>query len=100
RQEVLAPGVYDRADPRPPLARPARDPAVMAIDLPFRLILASASTARRDLLTRAGYAFKVLPARIDEPTGSGFTDPRSYVQQVAWMKAAAVASNAAEGVVL
>ena len=72
----------------------------MAIDLPFRLILASASPARRDLLTRAGYTFDVLPAHIDEPTGTGFTDPRSYVQQVAWMKAAAVASRAAESVVL
>ena len=72
----------------------------MAIDLPFRLILASASMARRDLLTQAGYTFDVLPAHIDEPTGSGFTEPRSYVQQVAWMKAAAVAPQVLEGVVL
>jgi len=72
----------------------------MAIDLPFRLILASGSPARRDLLTRAGFTFDVLPAHIDEPTGSGFTEPRSYVQQVAWMKAAAVAPQVLEGVVL
>jgi septum formation protein len=58
---------------------------------PFRLILASGSPARRDLLARAGLAFEVQPADIDEPTGAGFTDARTYVQQVAWLKAAAVA---------
>jgi septum formation protein len=58
---------------------------------PLRLILASASPGRRDLLTRAGYSFEVAPANIEEPDGSGFTDPRMFVQHVAWLKAAAVA---------
>ena len=72
----------------------------MAVDLPFRLILASGSPARRDLLTRHGYPFTVQPASIDEPTEAGHGDPRSYVQQIAWMKAAAVAATVADGVVL
>lgn len=72
----------------------------MASTTPFRLILASGSPARRELLTRAGYTFEVLPAAIDEPTGAGYVDPRTYVQQVAWLKAAAVTPRVAEGVVL
>jgi septum formation protein len=72
----------------------------MPVDLPFRLILASGSPARRDLLTRAGYRFTVQPARIEEPTEAGHGDPRSYVQQIAWMKAAAVAAAVDDGVVL
>ena len=66
----------------------------------LRLILASGSPARRDLLERAGFRFDVQPAHIDEPTGAGFTDPRTYVQSVAWLKAAAVAPRVQEGVVL
>ena len=66
----------------------------------LRLILASGSPARRDLLQRAGYAFEVKPANIDEPTGEGFTDPRTYVQTVAWLKAAAVAPTVAGGLLL
>ncbi len=41
-----------------------------------------------------------IPADIDEPTGEGFSDPRTYVQTVAWHKAAAVAPRVAEGLVL
>ena len=66
----------------------------------YRLILASGSPARRELLERAGYKFEVLPARIDEPTGEDATDPRSYVQNVAWLKAAAVAPRVKKGIVL
>ncbi len=72
----------------------------MGIELPFRLILASGSPARRELLTRAGYPFEVRPANIDEPTGIGALDPRSFVQDVAWRKAAAVAPHVPEGWVL
>ena len=60
---------------------------------PFRLILASGSPARRDLLKRAGFEFEILPAYIDEPTDAGFADARSYVQYVAWLKAHAVAAK-------
>jgi septum formation protein len=67
---------------------------------PFRLILASGSSARRELLGHAGYKFEVAPANIDEPTGAGVTDPRAFVQNVAWLKAAAVAPRFADGLVL
>jgi septum formation protein len=60
---------------------------------PFRLILASGSAGRRYLLSRAGYQFEVLPSDIPEPDGTGFSDPRTFVQYVAWLKAAAVAAR-------
>jgi septum formation protein len=66
---------------------------------PMRLILASASPARRELLARLGYSFEVLPADIDEPQ-SGFRDPRTFVQTVSWLKAAAVAPRIDEGIIL
>jgi septum formation protein len=72
----------------------------MATTAPIRLILASGSPARRELLQRAGYAFEVQPAHIEEPTGDGFTDPRTYVQTVAWLKAAAVTPRVDNGLVL
>jgi septum formation protein len=72
----------------------------MAVELLFRLILASGSPARRELLNRYGYPFTVQPAQIEEPTEAGHGDARSYVQQIAWMKAAAVAARVNEGVVL
>src|SRR4029077_14950683 len=72
----------------------------MAAPASGRLILASGSPARRELLERAGYAFEVRPAHIDEPTGEGFSDPRTYVQTVAWLKAAASAPHVSDGLVL
>jgi septum formation protein len=70
----------------------------MAPSPPPRLILASASPARRELLARLGRPFEVLPAHIDEP--AGFTDPRTFVQSVSWLKAAAVAPRIDAGLVL
>jgi septum formation protein len=70
----------------------------MAQPEPIRLILASASPARRELLDRLGRPFEVLPAHIDEPTG--FRDPRTEVQTVSWLKAAAVAPRVEAGIVL
>ena len=72
----------------------------MATTAPTRLILASGSPARRELLERTGIPFTVQPAHIDEPDGAGFTDPRSYVHTAAWLKAAAVAAQVSEGLVL
>jgi septum formation protein len=72
----------------------------MGTQPPFRLILASGSPARRELLTRAGYSFEVLPANIDEPGGEQFREARTMVQHTAWLKAAAVAPRVPEGVVL
>jgi septum formation protein len=65
----------------------------------IRLILASASPARRELLGRLGQPFEVMPADIDEPQ-TGFRDPRTFVQTVSWLKATAVAPRIDEGVVL
>ncbi|HEV3083550.1 MAG TPA: Maf family protein [Gemmataceae bacterium] len=72
----------------------------MAEKLPFRLILASASPARRYLLSRAGYDFETLPANIEEPDGKGFHDPRTLVEHIAWLKAAAVAPKVPEAIVI
>jgi len=72
----------------------------MGTPTPLCLILASGSPARRDLLTRAGFIFDVQPAHIDEPIGEGFADPRTYVQTVAWLKAASVAPQVDKGLVL
>ncbi|HZU34617.1 MAG TPA: nucleoside triphosphate pyrophosphatase [Gemmataceae bacterium] len=65
-----------------------------------RLVLASGSLGRRALLERAGYHFEVMPANIEEPTGQGARDPRSFVHGVAWLKAAAVAPRVGDGIVL
>jgi septum formation protein len=67
---------------------------------PFRLILASGSSARRELLQEAGYQFDSLPANIDEPTTVGPDGIRAFVHHVAWSKAAAVAPGISEGIVL
>lgn len=72
----------------------------MADARPTRLILASGSPARRELLERAGYPFEVMPANVEEPGGEHFTDPRTMVQHTAWLKAAAVAPRVADGIVL
>jgi septum formation protein len=64
----------------------------------IRLILASASPARRGLLARAGYAFEVMPADVEEP--KGFANPRTFVQAAAWTKASAVAPGVEGGLVL
>ena len=65
----------------------------------FRLILASGSWGRRELLTQAGYTFEVMPSDVDEPE-TGFADPRSFTATVAWMKAAAVTPRVDAGLVL
>jgi len=72
----------------------------MAAPPSIRLILASGSPARRELLQRAGHCFEVMPAQVDEPTGEDATDPRTYVQAVAWLKAAAVAPRVEQGIVV
>lgn len=56
---------------------------------PLRLILASASPRRRELLTQAGFSFSVEAADIDESTRPGEA-PGDYVQRLAEEKAAAI----------
>ncbi len=65
----------------------------MGKQLPFRLILASGSPARRDLLRRAGYEFQVVPSEVDEPTHAGFAEPRVLVEHIAWLKANAISQQ-------
>ncbi len=72
----------------------------MATQPDLRLILASGSRGRRYLLEREGYTFDVHPADIEEPTGAGFSDIRHYVNTTAWLKAAAVAPQFANGLIL
>jgi septum formation protein len=62
------------------------------------LILASASPARRELLARTGLPFTVEAADVEEPTG--FSSPRTMVQAVSWLKAAAVAPRHEAALVL
>jgi septum formation protein len=55
----------------------------------MRLILASASPRRRELLAQAGYEFEVRPAHVNEDVRSG-EDPIAYVTRLAREKAEAV----------
>ena len=65
-----------------------------------RLILASGSLGRRELLIRHGYAFEVMPSNIDEPTEARLGDCRHYVAELAWLKAAAIAPQVPNGVII
>jgi septum formation protein len=65
-----------------------------------RLILASASPRRRQLLTEAGFEFEVDPSDVNEPEPDTATDPADYVSQLAWRKAAAVARRRGRGLIL
>jgi septum formation protein len=68
--------------------------------LPFRLILASGSRGRRELLELHRYTFDVIPSHIDEPTDARLGDCAHYVAELAWLKAQAVAKTQTSGVVL
>ena len=64
----------------------------------MRLILASASPRRAELLASAGFEFEVAPADVDESAHPG-EDPARYVLRVAMAKADHVAGHTA-GVIL
>ena len=65
-----------------------------------RLILASASPRRQQLLEEAGYEFEVDPAGIDEPEPSAEMSPWAYAAHLAWRKAAEVARRRSTGLIL
>ncbi len=65
----------------------------------MRLVLASRSPRRVDLLTRAGYEFEIVPADIDERSIDGET-PEAHVRRLARDKAAFVARGRPESIVL
>ena len=63
------------------------------------LVLASRSSRRAELLTRAGYEFDVVPADIDESMRAG-ENPKALVRRLALEKAAVVARLHPSAVVL
>lgn len=65
----------------------------------MRLILASASPRRRELLTQVGLTFDVVPAHIDE-TRRASEDPTAYVQRLALEKAQTIHVQHPEAFVL
>ncbi len=65
-----------------------------------RLILASASPRRRQLLEDAGYVFEVEPSRIEEPEPTADDLPGDYAAQLAWRKAADVARRRGSGLIV
>jgi nucleoside triphosphate pyrophosphatase len=65
----------------------------------MRLVLASASPRRADLLRRAGFTFDVMPAEVDESPRPGET-PGEYVLRLASEKADAAAARACGAIVI
>jgi septum formation protein len=65
----------------------------------MRLILASASPRRMDLLREAGYDFNVEPAHVDESELAG-EPPVAYVLRVAALKALAIAARHPDDIIL
>ena len=57
-----------------------------------RLVLASSSPRRRDLLNQVGLQFEIIPSKVEEKTGNG-ESPIKYVLRLAKEKALDVASN-------
>lgn len=64
-----------------------------------RVMLASASPRRAELLRAAGIAFDVQPADVDETLHEGET-PEAYVRRVAIEKARTIAARAPDAVVI
>ncbi len=71
----------------------------MSADLP--LILASSSPQRRELMTAAGYSFRVVPPSDDaEPFDAEEETPGMIVARLARLKAANVAERVERGIVI
>jgi len=64
-----------------------------------RVILASASPRRRDLLTMVGIAHEVIPADVDETYGAGEV-PRAHAERLAREKASVLAARAPDAVII
>ena len=70
-----------------------------------RIILASASTTRKDMLTRAGVKFEVIPAKIDEDAIKAAlfaegTKPRDIADALAEAKARKISAKQPDAMVL
>jgi septum formation protein len=64
-----------------------------------KLILASGSPRRKELLASVGWDFEAITAGIDESVRAG-EDPATYVQRLALSKAEAVAAKLEHGLIL
>ncbi len=65
-----------------------------------RLILASASPRRADLLSQIGLTFEIYPSEIQEPAPDKNILPEVVTQKLASLKASTVAERHTEGVVI
>jgi septum formation protein len=65
-----------------------------------RLVLASASPRRRQLLGEAGYPFEVDASGVEEPPPEPGISPSAYAAELAWRKADAVARRRHRGLIL
>jgi septum formation protein len=65
-----------------------------------KLILASGSLGRRELMKMHGYTFEVRPSNIPEPTEARLGDCRHYVGELAWLKAEAIAPSVDDGIII
>jgi len=64
------------------------------------IILASSSPRRRELLSQAGIPFIVMPADVDEENAELYGNPEQKAEQLAYMKASAVAKKIGKGLVI
>ena len=67
----------------------SEQPRIVRVPQTFRLILASGSPRRRELLAMAGYVFTIEAADVDESQHAG-EDASAYVRRLAEEKAQAV----------
>lgn len=64
----------------------------------MKLILASNSRTRKDVLNRVGLKYEVIPSNIEEHSEK--IDPKEYVMDLSLQKAQAVSKQLTEGVIL
>ena len=63
-----------------------------------KLVLASASPRRRELLRQIGVSFEIFPSEVDE--NISINDPMEYVEDLSYKKALWVAERVSKGVIL
>ena len=64
----------------------------------MKLILASNSRTRKEILDKVGLKYEVCPSNIEEHSIE--TDPKEYIMDLSRQKGLAIASNVSEGVIL
>ena len=64
----------------------------------MKLILASNSRTRKEVLDKVGVIYSVIPSNIEEHSDK--TDPKEYVMDLSRQKAEAIAKNIKDGVIL